>query len=223
MALSLGQVFARSAWRLRAAFNGGDPTGQPASAFVVARADGGPCTVTAAHVIGVDGTAVELSLSEKLLPRIVYTLTWGATTLRFSFVRARATDRTIQPSGEDPEAEVFGVEPAWFSKPLGPDGDFQRRRGIECLKYDLPNRAMLRKNELAQDPTAGGNLIDGVNGPAGRFVTQQLAADLATEFRRDDRVRDAAIDPVVSPDGEVDFNSQVQTRAAGGSVSVRSS
>jgi len=213
MALSLVQVYARSGWRVRAVYAGGNPSGAVPTDFVFARQDGGPTTVTALAVVVVDGNSVELATSERLISGVIYTVTWSGTTLSFSFFPQIELAPSVQAPDDDPDAEANGVDWAWISGNPTASGDCPRRSGIACVEYDLPNRAVLIPGELVQDQTAGGGLLLKVNGAMTDAELQRAAGGLENEFKRDRRVKDCNVDTTSSTDGSVNFNGQVQTRA----------
>lgn len=220
MALTIVQLYARSAFRVRAVFSGGSLAGVVPTDFAVTRQDGGPTTESVAALQIIDSTSLELKLSERLIAKVQYLLAYGAQSLAFAYYPAAKLDPIVQPVNEDPDTEANGVDLAWISSDPGPDGDCQRRTGLACVQYDLVNRAYLVPGELVQAQDAGAALPQTINGPGGRYETLQIAGKLESEWRRDDRVVDASVDPVIGTGGEVDFNGQVQTRA-GQSAPVR--
>jgi hypothetical protein len=220
MPLSVVQVYARSAWRARAVFSGGSPSGVLPGDFTITRQDGGPTTAAVASVMVIDGTALELRLSEQLLAKIVYLLTWSATSFPFSFIRPIDLDRDIKPLGDDPDAEANGVDLAWVSGDPTPDGDLPRRSGLACVEHDLPNVAVLVPGELVQAPARGGNFNALVNSSSSDADIRRAGALLEAEFRRDDRVEDSEVD-VTTTSNSGTFVGQVRTRA-GQSAPVRS-
>lgn len=221
MALALAQLYARSGFRVRAVFSGGDPSGTAPAALVVTRQDGGPCSVTVLFARPVDGTALELVLSERLLSRVIYILTWSGSSTPFSFVPPLSQDPSVQAADDDPDAETNGVDLAWISNDPTPSGDCDRRSGVACVQYDLLNRAELVPGELMQDVTAGANIGALVNSSSSDSQLLQAGAKLEAEFRRDPRVADADINVTVGTAGQTFFGGQVQTRA-GQNSAVRS-
>ena len=222
MALSIVQLFARSPWRVRAVFAGGTPSGVLAGDFAITRKDGGPCTIAVASLISIDVNALELVLSEATLAGVSYVATWSAAAFGFQFSTPLSQNPAVQPIGDDPEAEAYGVDLAWISDDPHADGDCARRRGVACLEYDLPNRAALIPGELVQDQGAGANLPQQINGSAGNADLVQIASRLEAEFKRDDRVQDAEINTSDGAlQGDVNFNGQVLTIATGLPVQVR--
>lgn len=221
MALALVQAYARSGWRVRAVFAGGSPSGVTPAALTITRQDGGPCTVTVASLAVVDATALELVLSERVLPKIAYVLTWSGTTQSFAFFPPRAQDPALQPIDDDPDAEANGVDLAWCSNDPTPSGDCDRRSGLACVQYDLVNRAMLKPGELVQDVTAGADVGSLVNASASDSQLMQAGARLEAEFRKDSRVADVGVNVSVGTEGQTFFGGQVRTRA-GQAAPVRS-
>lgn len=221
MALALTSLYARSGWRARAVFSGGNPSGISVGAFAITRSDGGPCTVVVLFARPVDGTALELVLSERLLSRAIYLLTWSATSTPFSFIPPLSQDPSVQAADDDPDAEANGVDLAWISNDPTPSGDCDRRSGVSCVQYDLLNRAALVPGELVQDVTAGANIGALVNSSSSDSQLLQAGAKLEAEFRRDQRVADADVNVTVGTAGQTFFGGQVQTRA-GQQAPVRS-
>lgn len=221
MALALVQTYARSGFRVRAVFSGGNPSGQPASAFTVTRQDGGPCSITVVAVRQVDVSALEVVLSERALSGITYLLTWSATSSAFVFSTPAAMDLSLQDPNDDPDAEANGIDLAWASGDPGPGGDCPRRTGIDCVKYDLPNRAVLIPGELVQAADAGANIQRLVNSSSSDTDMGRAGSALDTEFRRDRRVADSRMEVVIGTAGQTSFNGQVKTHA-GQEVPVRS-
>lgn len=216
---SIVQLYARSAFRVRAVFDG-DPSAVQVSDFAITRQDGGPTTAEVASLFAVDGNSLELKLSERLISKVHYVFAYAAQSIAVTYFPAAKFDPVVAPVNEDPDAEANGVDLAWISDDPGPDGDCRRRKGLACVQYDLVNRAMLVPGELVQDQSAGASMPQKINGSGGRFELLQIAGTLDREWRRDDRVDDVSVDPVVGTDGEVDFNGQVRTRA-GQSAPVR--
>lgn len=221
MALALAQLYARSGWRARAVFSGGNPSGIAPAALVITRQDGGPCAVSVLAARTIDGTALELVLSERLLSRVIYVLTWSSSSTPFSFVPPLAQDPSVQSPDDDPDAEANGVDLAWISNDPTPSGDCDRRSGVACVQYDLLNRAELVPGELMQDVTAGANFGALVNSSSSDSQLMQAGAKLEAEYRRDQRVADASINVAVGTSGQTFFGGQVQTRA-GQQTPVRS-
>lgn len=220
---SLVQVYARSAWRVRAIFDGPvvPPNVPTLSNLTISRADGGPTTIVVQNLFGIDSSSGELSLSERMIEGVGYLLTYAGVAYPIGYTAPVLVGTTSQYSDGDPDAEVNGVDLAWVSNDPGPDGDCQRRTGIACVEYDLPNRAVLRPGELVQDQSAGAALDLTVNGAASDSDLLATAAKLEAEFRRDDRVQDVSVDASSDSEGDVTYGGQVQTRA-GQQAQVRS-
>lgn len=221
MALAVVQVYARSAWRVRVVFSGGNPSSVQPGDFTVTRQDGGPCSITVASLMVIDGTALEVVLSESVISRVVYVMTWSATGIPFSFSPPAALDPSVQPQGDDPDAEANGVDLAWISDNPSSSGDCPQRRGTACVQYDLENRAFLVPGELMQDTSAGGNVQRLVNSSSSDAELLQAGARLDAEFKRDSRVADSSMNVTVDTQGQSSFNGQVKTRA-GQQAPVRS-
>jgi hypothetical protein len=220
MALALIAIDARSQWRIRAFFAGGDPSGQPASAFTLARADGGANTIKIVNAFTPDMGQRELVTSEPLSIGTLYAITWSGNTLTCVF-NVAPDDPMFAPDADDPEAEVFGVDLDWiFGQPTA-DGDCPRRTGQECLVHDLAARVELKKGELVHLPTKGANIKQDTNGPAAPADLLATQATLDAEFRDDDRVADLAI-TVEESDSQGGFNydARIVPVAIGGSLKV---
>jgi hypothetical protein len=213
MALAIVQVYARSGWRARAVYSGGNPAGAQPGDFAITRQDGGPCTVTVAAVQSADVTSLELVMSERLIPKVAYVLTWGTSATPFSWTLPAAQDPTVAAQDDDPDAEANGVDLAWISSDPGPSGDCQRRTGLACVQYDLSNLAFIVPGDLINDPAAGANLQSLVNSSSSDAEMLQAGAALSAQFRRDPRVADADVDVVVGIDAPASFNGQIKTRA----------
>lgn len=220
MALALIAIDARSQWRIRAFFAGGNPSGQPASAFSLARADGGANTAKIVNAFTADVGQIELVTSEPMGIGTQYTITWSGITLTCVYNLA-PDDPQIAPDADDPEAEVFGVDFDWIFGTPTADGDCPRRTGQPCLVHDLGARAELRKGELVHLPTKGAGVRQDINGPAGNADLQAVAGTLDAEFRDDDRVKDMTIsvDESDAPGG-FNFEARITPVAIGGTLKV---
>jgi hypothetical protein len=221
MALAMTQVYARTPFRIRVVFSGGSPAGQPASAFALARQDGGPNEIVVSSLFPFDVASLELSVSSPLLAGIIYLLTWSAQSVAFSYTVPIAQDAQITPADDDPEAEAFGVDLAWlFSAPTA-DGDCPQRRGRACLEYDLPKRAVLKKGELVHLPASGGGLLDTINGPNDVGTLLELASTVEADWRGDDRLSEVQADISTDTDGNAILGGRVTPFATGLPMEVR--
>lgn len=216
MALSLINAGALSPWRVRAYFAGGDPTGEPAGNFSIARQDSGPGAPAVAAVIPVDTAGVvDLALAEPLLPNVVHVLTWSAQTAIFTYSENPDGPQLTAPT-DDPEAELLGVDVCWLYASPDASGDAPQRRGQECLVNDLAARGELSKGELVHLPNAGASLPASVNGPASDDELATAAGALDADFRSDPRVQDVSVTSVETTDeGAWNFQARVTPRALG--------
>jgi hypothetical protein len=163
---------------------------------------------------------VEISLSAPLLDGVIYLLTVGPVSAAFSW-QDPIPDPGQSPNADDPEAEVFGVDIDWLFGDLTADGDVESIRGQRCLEEDLISVCFLNPGELAQFPDDGVGMPDRVNGPFSSAESRTLRTKIVSQWRKDDRVRDASVELTINSDLTVDLEGRVQSIAVARDLTIR--
>ena len=212
---------ARSAWRVRARWLsvvGGYTT---AANYVVLRADAAGCTVAVAAAFALDAQLVELALTEPLVAGVVYVLGFagdgGAPRFGLPLPIPTADD---EESGDDAEAEAFGVDWDWLGDALTPDGDLPEVRGRPCLVHDLAAVAVTRPGEIFHRPDAGAALPLRVSGPNVPAELDDARAAVRRAWQADDRVRRDVLRATAGTDGTVALDGDVTPIALDDALAV---
>jgi hypothetical protein len=216
MPATLAVAYAQSAWRIRAGWQGGAAS-TVASDYVVTRADGGPCLITANSVFVVDSAAstVDLALSERMLSGVSYVVTVGGVSFTVPYRDPKTDPRLTGPVAFDPEAVIFGRDIDWLFGDLTPDGDTEEIVGQRCLVEDAVSVFYLNKNELVQYPEDGVGAPRRTNGDGSSRSVKNLAAAAAAQWRKDDRVVDADAIVTFASDGSVEIGGKIKNVSGG--------
>lgn len=162
-----------------------------ASDYTLTRQDGGACAITCtlAWIPAGSPSVAELALSGRLLEGVVYVMAVSGSGSAEVTYRAPRSAPATGPAADDPEAEAFGVDRAWITDQLGPNGDLQRRGGLAAFKYDLGAIAATEPGELFHLPDDGAGMPSRVNGPGTPGEVAGVAASLKRQWSRDYRVK----------------------------------
>lgn len=218
--MNILSLTASSPWRITVALDGTPPTS--AAAYALAPADGTASDVTVASVWLVDANTAELALSAPLLPRLVYDLTISGTiTGQVAHFPPVVQPAEVDPI-DDPEARAYGVDLAWLSDAVDARRDIPRRRGLECVRYDLGAIVETDPGELLTYPASGAGLPSRVNGSATMNELAEVRARVRSQMQADRRVAagGVAVTTRALASGELDVRADVKTVAVGESVQV---
>lgn len=184
---------------------------------------GGVVATAIAAVWSREAAVVEVALVEPLLVGERYTLAHDESTTTADVAwLAPATPPTPEPRAGfeaealgDPEAEVFGLDVAWFADAQDARGDFPVARGLVALRHDLAALTILNPAELIHRPRAGLGMRKRINATSSDAELQEQAASVRAAYLDDPRVRDASVEPVRSGE-RVGFRTSIVTPALAG-------
>lgn len=193
--------------------------------YTLTRQDGAYTPAVATNAWLIDSNTIELSVSPALLAGVVYVMTvvGAAAPVNLSYMQAGAPQALPTP-GDDPEAEVFGVDIAWLDAgSLTPTGDMPQRRGVPCLVHDQAAMQLTAPGEIVHRPTEGANISAYTNGPGTRARLQQMVAAAKKQSQRDPRVRAGGVTAsagVNATTGETDLVLSIKPVAIDDNVTI---
>jgi hypothetical protein len=171
-----------------------------AGTYSFTRLDGASTFVAVTWAFLVDSLAIELAVTEKLLPGVIYVLAatgvTGSSQLLFLFPPVQATPG----STDDPEAEAFGVDLDWLASALAANGDLPVLRGRAAYKSSLVSIALTERGEIFHRPNDGAGMPSEINGTED---LPRIEAALRREWLKDPRTQKAEVSTRLSSNGEL--------------------
>lgn len=191
-------------WRVVVYLSGWDLLLLTASTWRVTRAGGAPVPVAQAWAPQPGAYVAELSLTEPLVPGVLYTVeapAVGVLPVEVAYHDPTAATELGDDlfAADDPEGEAYGEDWDWTAEAPDVTGDLPRVRGITCLRHDLAAVAQTSRGELPHRPTTGLGLRERVNGPGAPARLLELQGEVRRAYLEDDRVEAAEVR--VSADG----------------------